>query len=283
VADKPTAAELKALKAGAAKGRAVDDLSARRDSKARGRYRVEWDHDRKPPKPVLPERPSHEDVSGQCSWVTAVLNFDQSHPVVRAKHHGLSGAGGHVILYRLEAPEVRFEPASKIGNTQKLVEEMVWQLLPTDGEPYPWANSQATIIARIVHLLCGADKSATTHTETEHIITTFLEAAKPCEGTTYGTASQRAELAGDLRGESGAYTFGVDDETGEFVIRVSDLQRMAREIVGGSVAYGWLNARMESLGWERVRLDGHKLPKSPATQGVHVRADVYRGFLNGGS
>lgn len=280
--DDPTAAELRAAGAGASYVD-TDEVAARRSSRQHGLYRVEWDKTRKPAKPILPTPPGYEDDHGQSLWVTSVLNLDRSHPVVSAVHQGLSGALGHIVLQRLEAPEIRFEPASKISTAQKMADELVWQLLPTDGEPYPWTNNQAVTIARVVRLLCGTEKGSTTTQETEHIVSTYLDAAIPHEGHTHQTSAQRAEMAVSMRGEDGQRHYGIDLDTGEMLIRVGDLQRMAREIIGGGISYGWLDARMDAVGWQRVRLEGHRLGNGgPGHRGEHVRADVYRGFVSPG-
>lgn len=277
--DDPTAAELRAAGAGAAYVD-TDEVAARRSSRQRGLYKVEWDKTRKPIKPILPVPPGYEDNHGQSLWVTSVLNLDQSHPVVSAVHQGLSGSLGHIVLQRLDAPEIRFEPASKISTAQKMADELVWQLLPTDGEPYPWTNNQAVTIARVVRLLCGAEKGSTTTQETEHIVSTYLDAAIRQEGYTHQTSAQRAEMAVLLRSDDGQRHYGMDLDTGETMIRVGDLQRIAREIIGTGVAYGWLDARMEALGWSRARLEGHRLPNGNQNgRGEHVKADVYRGFV----
>ena len=63
------------------------------------------------------------------------------------------------------------------------------------------------------------------------------------------------------------------------MIRVSDLRIAARLYTGGSLARGRLDARMDELGWERVRLDGHALEGRAGRAGPHARADVYRGHL----
>lgn len=278
MSDGPTAAELAAAAAGA-DAIDVDELASRRKRKTTSRYAVTWDKARKPHKPVLPKPPEPGDLSGQCSWTTNVLHLDEAHPVTRAVHQGLSGALGHVVIERLDAPEIRFEPASKISSSQKLADELVWQLLPGDGDPYPWSNAQATTIARMIWLLCGTVKTATTKAETAHIVSTFIDAAAQQEGHTHGNAAQRAEMAFLLRPSEGAPCYGTDVDTGELVVRVSDLQRAARDIVGSSVPYGWLDARMDSLGWQRIRLDGRALPNGSAKRGQHIRADVYRGFL----
>lgn len=248
-------------------------------------YEVTWDATRKPPKPVLPTMPAHDDSAGQALWITSVLNLDPAHPVFAAVYQGLSDGGGHVELRRLNSAALRFEPASRIGNAQRLADTLVWQLAPTDGDPYSWSNGQATKIARVVRLLCGTTKERTTTQETSLIVSTYLEAATRAEGCTYGTSGQRYEAAVALRPEEDAYgrplhpRYLVDTETGEIVIRVSDLARVARHVVGGSIAFGWLDARMEALGWDRRTLDGHALPGRPGRQGAHAQAVVYRGRL----
>jgi hypothetical protein len=257
-----------------------DELAQRRH----GRFEVTWD-DRKPPKPVLPPLPAKDDLAGQCGWVAAALNLDPAHPITEAVHQGLSGGAGHVELRRLDADCIRFEPASKIGSASKLADELVWQLLPSDGEPFPWSNHQAVKIARVVKLLCGTSRKRTTAQETALVVITYVEAAEEVTGHTYGSGGQRYEAAVSLRPVLNEYErplrqrYLVDQDTGEYVIRVGDLARTARQIVGGSIPYGWLDARMEAFGWERRRLDGHALPGRAGRQGDHARADVYRGHL----
>jgi hypothetical protein len=277
--DEPTDAELRAAKAGAAG--ADDDLAGRRDRKRRSRWAVTWDKTRTPNKPRMPDLPEHDDSDGQYAWVTSVLHLDRDRPVIKATHQGLSGGAGHVVLERFNAPDIRFEPATKIGSAQKLADELVWQLQPTDGEPYPWSNQQATKIARVVRLLCDATKLSTVDLETELVVTTLLEGSTRKRGHTHGTSTERAEVAVALRPVDGVTAYVVDTDTGELVVRVSDLQQIARHITGGSVAYGWLDARMEALNWTRVRLDGHTASESPDKQGAHARVDAYRGRLSG--
>ena len=262
-------------------GQPGDELATRRQA----RFAVTWDEARKPPKPVLPDLPDLLDLAGQCGWVTSVLNLDPAHPVTEGVHQGLSGGAGHVELRRLSTDVIRFEPASKIGTAQKLAEELVWQLLPTDGAPYPWSNQQATRIARVVKLLCGTSKKRTTSQETALIVSTYLEAAEEVQGRTYGSTHERYEAAVLLRPVLDKHErpvgqrYLVDLKTGEYVIRVGDLGRTARQIVGGSIAHGWLDARMQALGWPRRSLDGHGLPSRDGRPGPHARADVYRGHL----
>ena len=63
-----------------------------------------------------------------------------------------------------------------------MADELVWQLLPTDGDPYPWTNHQAIKIARVARLLCGASKCSTVQQEVEliieHVQSTGMDAAE---------------------------------------------------------------------------------------------------------
>jgi hypothetical protein len=63
------------------------------------------------------------------------------------------------------------------------------------------------------------------------------------------------------------------------VIRVSDLAEAARRHTGTSLARGWLDARMENLGWGRSCVDVHALPGRSGRTGPHTRMEVYRGLL----
>jgi hypothetical protein len=256
-----------------------DELAGRR------RYEVTWDESRKPPRPVLPEAPAHDDAAGLAAWVTAVLNLDRAHPVTAGAYQGLSAGAGHVELRRLDATPIRFEPATKISNAQRLTETLTWQQIATDAPALPWSNPQATRIAHVVRMLCAREKQMTTAEETEVIVTTFMEAGKEVWGRTHGTTGERYEAAVGLRpdedehGRPIKWRYLRDLDTGELVIRVSDLHHVARRIVGGSVAHGWLDARMEALGWTRRRLEGRELPGRAGQRGPHARADVYRGVL----
>ena len=159
-----------------------------------------------------------------------------------------------------------------------------------DNDPsLGFTNAHARTIAHVVRLLCGVSRAPSVVQETAGIVGTFLHGAVAVEGfTTYGQTSQRYDALVALRREreqkTGRYTgdprFLVDKQTGEFVIRVSDLQAAAREHTGSSVPHGWLDARMEHLGWRRCRLEGYGLlGRAGRRQGPHARADVYRGHL----
>jgi hypothetical protein len=137
-------------------------------------------------------------------------------------------------------------------------------------------------------LLCGASADLSETDETVGIISAFLTAAVAVEGlTTYGTTMQRYEAAAALQRELdemtgrpvGAPRYLVDSSTGEYIIRVGELQAAARVHIGSTLARGWLDARMQSIEWVRRALDGHAAASRGGRYGAHGRVHVYRGLL----
>jgi hypothetical protein len=63
------------------------------------------------------------------------------------------------------------------------------------------------------------------------------------------------------------------------VIRVSDLQLVARRYTGSSLERGWLDGRMDDLGWARVTVQGYDEQGLEGRRGRHARVDVYPGHL----
>ena len=245
--------------------------------------------DTKPPKLVLPEVPAHDDLSGLCAWITPVFRFDPNHPAIGAAHQGQRGPDGHVVIQRAGADSIRFEPASAVNTVRRLHPALSWQLLPTDGEPYGFRDEHARRIAYVLRLLCGMSTGKTEEQETAGIIGTFLSGATPVEGhTTYGTSPQRCEAAralqrpfDDISGRPiGPARYLIDENTGELAIRISDLQAAGRVHVGSSLPRGWLDARMEALGWSRVGISGYSVPgREGRRSGTHARCELYRGHL----
>jgi hypothetical protein len=141
-------------------------------------------------------------------------------------------------------------------------------------------------IAFVIEALCDTSRAESEESETFGIIGTFLHAAVAVEGmTTRGNTAQRYEAAVALRRD-------VDDVTGravgparylldgdELVIAVSDLADAARRHVGSSLPRGWLDARIEGIGWERITLAGYAQPGRSGRRGPHARLFAYRGTL----
>ena len=249
-----------------------------------GVFNVKWTDD-KTPKLILPDIPKYDDYAALAAWTTSVLRLDTNHPVTSATHHGITGQDGHVELRRHNAFSLQFEPAAVISTARRLLPVLSWQLLPTDDEPYGFKDDHCRRIAHVIHRLCGAAKAPTQMQETTSIIGAYLQIAEPVTGyTLHGTVPQRYEAAIAMRAKSdgnGNMQWGqkylVDSVTGELAIRVSDLLPVARQHTGGTVAHGWLDGRISTIGWQRRMLDGRAEPGREGRSSPHVRFDVYVG------
>jgi hypothetical protein len=237
---------------------------------------------------LLPELPNHADAAGLCSWLTVVFNLDGRHRITGGIRQGLRGPDGHVVLSRVDAAPIRFEPAARINNPTRLIETLSWQTLPTDGAIHALKADHCREISYAVRMLCGIHETMTDAQEAEGVVADLMSAADLVEDhTTYGTPGQRYEAAVSLRRavdevtgrKVGSARYLLDSNTGEFVMAVSDLQETARRHVGSSLPRGWLDARMETLGWARITLQGYGQPGRAGRQGPHARIFAYRGIL----
>ena len=237
--------------------------------------------DTKPPKLVLPDPPAHDDLAGLLAWTTSVLRLDARHPATAVAHQGRRGQDGHIEIRRAGLPAIYFEPASTINAARRFVPALGWQLHPTDGEPYGFKDEHCRRIAHVLRLAAGVCAGPDATQEAAGIVGTFTMSAEAVEGfTIYGTSGQRHEAVEGLRNVTFAPPrYLIDAGTGEYVIRVSDLQEAARRHVGSSLAHGWLDARMEQLGWTRAQLQGYTQSERDSSKRVHNRCDVYRGHL----
>jgi hypothetical protein len=250
---------------------------------------------------LLPELQNHDDAAGLCSWLTASFNLDGRHRITSGIRQGVRGPDGHVVLARVDAAPIRFEPAARINNPTRLIETLSWQTLPTDGAIYALKADHCREISYAVRMLCGLHKTMTDADEAEAIVGDLMSAGEPVEGhTTYGTPGQRYEAAVALRravdevtgrkiGQS-RYLLDAgrfDASTGEltpheqpvYVVAIGDLQETARRHIGSTLPRGWLDARMETLGWARITIDGHQIPGRDGRNGPHARIYAYRGAL----
>lgn len=248
-------------------------------------YRVTWTDD-KTPKLLLPGIPLADDMIALASWVTSVFRLDPTMPVLKANLYGTRGQDGLIVIRRAVAPEIRFEPAGLVNSARRLLPALAWQLEPTDEEPYGFKDDHCRRIAHVIRLMCGAAETQSEQDTTEGIIGRYVQSAKRIEGrTTHGTGAQRYEAAQALSSEGDGRSGGgwgqaylVDSETGEIVIRVSDLQETARREEGASLPRGWLDGRIEAIGWKRRKLDGHAAGgRDGRTGSSHARVSVYVG------
>ena len=262
---------------------ALDEVYRARERRQR-RFEVKWT-EKPPKKPILPDLPGHDDVDGQCTWVTSVLHLDPERPIVGGKHSGLVGGRGHITLSRgAAAPAIAFKPASRIGKGDTLAADLVWQLVDTDDKPYAWGNQQATSIALVVHWLCDASGAMTSRQETAQILTAFVESSEQVEGNTYGTTGERYEAVVALRpqldghGNVETFRYLADTTRPELVIRTGDLAVVARRVRGASLERGWLEGQMDEFDWDRLMVQGQSMPgREGRVRGRHARIEVYRG------
>ena len=271
----------------AAKSAAEQGAPARGNDGAT-RYVVGWT-EAKTPKPVLPELPPRGNHGERLAWLTAVLALDRAHPLIGGRHLGAGGATGVVELARYDAPLLTFDPASVIGNGPKLIDALTWQLIDSDGDPFPWSNTQAQRIARMVRRVCKSDPTDPVRTMADDAaaaVVTLTHTAELREGcTTYGGSGERYEAVRALAPVTDDHervlrpSYLIDRDTGEIVVRVGDLAHVAHRLVG-SLRRGWLDGAMRALGWRRFTLQGYAIAgREGRHRGPHARCQVYRGHL----
>jgi hypothetical protein len=238
---------------------------------------------------ILPPSPDRDDQAAQCRWLTAVFALDPSHPIVAGKRQGVFGPEGHIELKRGGARSIRIEPLTRLLVPMRLHETLASQTLPSDRPAPAFKAEHCREIAYVVRMLCGQADTLSYEQEAAGIVAAFMATAQAREGlTTYGTTAQRYEAASALRRRSDEHSgrpigpphYLIDSETGEFVIAVGDLADAARRHIGSSLPRGWLDGRMDMLGWRRVSLQGFGLPgRTGRERGPHARLSVYRGVL----
>lgn len=238
---------------------------------------------------VLSASPEPTDIVGLCEWLTEAFDLTREHPITGGRREGIRGAAGHAVLTRFDAPPIRFEPVSRINTPARLIEDLSWQTLPSDGAVPAFKTEHCRQTAHVVRMLCGVSASISDEQETAGIVAAYVSVADEVEGfTTYGAGPQRYESVRALQRNDavsglpiGIPRYLVDKDTGELVIRAGDLAETARRFIGASVPRGWLEGRMDGLGWQRIHLDGHAASGRVGRRGPHARAIVYRGHLPG--
>jgi hypothetical protein len=238
---------------------------------------------------ALPDAPALDDPAAQCAWLTCAFGLDPHHPVRGGRRGGVRGPTGHAEIYRVDAPPIRFEPVTRLNTATRLVEALAWSMIATDSAVPGLKNEHCREISHVVRMLCSTTDLITEEQETAKIVGAFLQTAQPAdrEVTSRGTSAQRYEAAIALRRDADAVTgrligaprYACDADTDEFLIAVGDLQDAARRYMGSSLAHGWLDARMDLLGWQRIVLDGHALSGRDGRKGPHAYLGVYRGHL----
>lgn len=232
---------------------------------------------------TLPDVPAPDDHAGLLDWLTVALALDPAYPVVKVERFGRRTSDATVVLTRAGAPTITFEPVEVVNAPTKLTTKLIPQLVGTDRPTPGYKAEHCRTIYQVLVVICGAAEQVTDAQETTAIVGHLLGQAEVVEGcTTYGTAAERYEALEQLQGDgAGLYRQRVliDANTGEYVVRVSDLADVARRYLGGSLTRGWLDARMAGIGWERRSLSAHAAPGRVGRRAGHLHFDCYRGIV----
>jgi len=250
-------------------------------------YQVEWLESKSGARKLqLPASPRPDQPAHLRAWLNCAFNLRPDRPIVDGERHGQAGPTGHIELRRRNAPPIRFEPATRITSPAKLAETLNACKVHVDGETYGFTGEHTRQIEHVVRMLCGPSTARSAEDETRAIIDELVNGATCVTGRTLrGTSGQRYEALAALRRDRathGAFTeppkYLIDADSGEAVVRAADLARVAREEVG-SFPHGWLDGRMEALGWRRARVQGYQLPGRGGRRGPHLHYDVFIGRL----
>ncbi len=251
-------------------------------------WKVGWT-DSKPKKLILPDVPAHDDLMGQLSWLTSVLNLDREHPITKVVRYGKRGPDGVIEMTRAGAGPLNFEPLVSMNTARRLNAARGWDGIPTDPEPHGIKDEHCMRIVKVTSMACENCLSPTEVQEAEALVGMFVMCAKEIDGfTTYGTVVERYEALAALSREANATNeyekiqpcYLIDSNTGELVIRVSDMREAARTYSGDQLTRGWLDSHMARIGFKRARVQGYAEPGTAGRKGSgHKRVDFYRGVM----
>lgn len=128
-------------------------------------------------------------------------------------------------------------------------------------------------------MLCGVQEVITAGAQAMAAVGTYLQMARAVEGlTTYGSTVDRFDVVTALAEVGDFYV--IDANTGELVIRYSDLAACARMHFGCSLPHGWLAGRMGAAGWVSVSLQGYREAGREGRLSDQQRCVVFRGFAS---
>ena len=212
----------------------------------------------------LPDPPPHDDILGNCAWLTAVLHLDPKYPITFGKWYGLRGGRGAIVLEREGTESISIEPASSILNVGRFMEQLMFTRITTDREPYPYTNHHCRTISHVIHRLCDSTNAISERDETMSALLALIADARRVDGfTLYGTTPQRYEMLEALQRDNGKRAhqlepwerrYAVDTTTGEYVVPADELRAFMRKQFGSAISRGWLEGRLEKVGWKQQHL-----------------------------
>jgi hypothetical protein len=230
---------------------------------------------------VLPPLPDPGEVAGLRAWLTAVFGLNPAQPIIRGWRTGTLADGG-AVLERRGAPELWFTPFSRLCAPNKLLESLNACMAPEDGVAPPLKGEHCPLIAAAVRRLCETGAVQTMRELAQDAIRLAIQDAEAVHGlTTYGlTSAQRFEVATALsRKPTGWPRYLVDSNTGEFVVRASDVTHAVRALKGTGLRHGEVVDLMGAVGWAKIDIDGHQLPGREGRRGPHAIVSAWRGHL----
>ena len=238
---------------------------------------------------LLADMPEQGVSHGLCSWLTLSLAARPNHPIIRGHRFGTHDTDGNVILVRRDAPPLRFAPITRLSTPTKLLESLGSGMTRTDRVAPPLTGEHCPKIFAAVRWLCDISDVESSAQRLGKIVRTLLGGAESAgaDFTTYGalTSSERYRLAKALTplqgnyGREGPDRYLIDSQTGELVMRLSDLQAAARAAEGSSLRRGELETLLGENEWKRITVDGHELPGREGRKGPHATVVAYRGMF----
>lgn len=161
--------------------------------------------------------------------------------------------------------------------------DITFQLLAGDGRPYGWSDEDCGRIAYVIHQMAKVENAFDIVAESQSIINTYREraVAVPVDITTGPVAKFEAAVAiraiEDDYGRVKQYRYGVDAKD-NMLIRVTDLIQTTRAMFPGTLANGWLDGRMDLIGFVKTSFQGYaQRGVEGRRNGGHAIGNVYMG------
>jgi hypothetical protein len=238
-------------------------------------------------KALLAALPGQQDRQGLLEWLNATLGLDAQHPATGVAITGAAGSAARIEIHRHATAGLVIEPAEATDVPRRLASALTWGGLPGDTVAPTLSVPQCAMVGWCLRALGDAANRTAANDEASDVLDAHLGAAQAIEGhTIHGDAQACYQAAKALQGtqpdrfgaeyDPGRYL--IDANTGELVIRVSDLHAAARRVHGGALPRGFLEGRLTALGWRRVVIEGHEQPGRAGRRGPRARCIAMAGF-----